>query len=108
MADNSIEKRLELLESRCFELNVSNSQTQDFISNFIYSAIISGKLSSNWVDHRIQETKEVFDKAFLDGNDPLSNAYQESASSDFLSQLTKEVAEARQLLSDLDLQSYID
>lgn len=100
MTKPTTDEYLVSLQNQIDKLFVKNFINDTLINELLYTAMIEQKLSTDWVQDRVNESRKILDRLFSK-DDSFSKIYSAERSSDLLSEVELDIAEALKLLVEI-------
>lgn len=100
MTNSTTDEKIQILQNQIEKLHVKNWINEIFITELIYTAMVEEKLTIDWVTQRVNHSRELLDHLFSK-DDAFSKSYLADRSSDLLSEVESDIAEALELLVEI-------
>lgn len=97
MTKPTTDEYLVSLQSQIDKLRVKTLVNESLITEILYTAMIEEKLTIDWVRQRVVESRKILDR-FAEKDSDLAKIYLAQRSSDLLSDVESEIADALDFL----------
>ena len=101
MSNSTTDEYLASLQSQIDKLHVKTLVNESLIAEILYTAMIEEKLTIDWVKQRVVESRKILDR-FAEKDSDLAKIYLAERSSDLLSDVESEIADALDFLIKSD------
>lgn len=97
MTNSTTDEKIQILQNQIEKLHVKNWINETLITELLYTAMVEEKITIDWVTQRVNHSRELLDQLFSK-DDAFSKIYLADRSSDLLSEVESDIAEALELL----------